>query len=180
LPVVHRLSFALLAAVVVAPAPAQAADPDLWATINLCDTPSFPDAMGVRASMPGNGTRQRMYMRFNATFYSRTRQAWYRVKGNGRSRWIYAGTAKYRSRQAGWTFQFKPPRPGSTFVVRGVVEFQWRAKKKKRKNQRRRTSGGYAAREVVVDKARANTRRGIPNVGVGDPPGTSEGLCEIR
>jgi hypothetical protein len=172
---VHRLSLALLAALVVAPAPAQAADPDLWATINLCDTPSFPDAMGVRASMPGNGTKQRMYMRFNATFYSRSRQAWYPVKGNGRSRWIYTGTAKYRARQAGWTFQFTPPRAGTTFIVRGVVEFQWRKRKKRRKK-----SGGYAAREVVVDTARANTRHGIPNVGVGDPPGTSEGLCEIR
>jgi hypothetical protein len=176
---VRKFSIALLAALATA-APAHAADPDLWATVNLCDTPAFPDAMGVRASMPGNGTRQRMYMRFNATFYSRTRQAWYPVKGNGRSRWIYAGTAKYRARQAGWTFQFSPPRPGTTFVVRGVVEFQWRATKRKKRRTTKRKGGSRAAREVVVDTARANTRRGVPNVGVGDPPGTSEGLCEIR
>jgi hypothetical protein len=162
---------ALVATLLMAPQ-AHAGDPDLWATVNLCDTPAYPDAMGVRASMPGNGTRQRMYMRFNATWYSRARQAWYPVKGNGRSKWIYVGTAKYRARQGGWTFQFAPPAPNTDFIVRGVVEFQWRKRRKKKK--------GQAAREVVVAKARAKTRRGIPNVGVGDPPGTSEGLCVIN
>jgi hypothetical protein len=155
--------------------PAHASDPDLWATVNLCDTTAFPNAMGVRASMPGNGSRQRMYMRFNATWYSRVRQAWYPVKGNGRSKWIYVGNAKYRARQGGWTFQFAPPKAGTTFVVRGVVEFQWRKKKRvKEKGKKTRVA------EIVVDKAHANTRRGIPNVVEGDPPGTSEGLCVIN
>lgn len=171
----RRPSLACLAAVALLPAgapPAHAAEPELWATINVCDTATLPDAMGVRASMPGNGTRQRMYMRFNASWYSRLRQEWYPVKGQGRSPWLRVGSAKLRARQAGWTFQFGPPEPGTTFVVRGVVEFQWR-KRKKRKQARR-------ARWVVVRKARANTRHGIPDVPEGDPPGTSEGLCEIR
>jgi len=161
----------MLAALAVA-APAQAGHPDLWATVNVCDTAAFPDAMGVRASMPGNGTRQRMYIRFNASWYDRSRDAWYPVRGTGRSRWIYLGTARYRARQSGWTFQFAPPRPGTDFVVRGVVEFQWR--------KRRKPKRGRAAREVVVDAARANTRHGIPNVPAGDPPGTSEGLCVVN
>ena len=169
-----RRTLPLVALLAAAP-PAHAADPDLWATINLCDTPAYPNSMGVRASMPGNGTRQRMYMRFNATWYSRARQAWYPVKGNGQSKWIYVGTAKFRARQGGWTFQFSPPKPNTDFIVRGVVQFQWRERKRVKKR-------GKTTRvtEVVVDKAHANTRRGVPNVGVGDPPGTSEGLCVIN
>ena len=67
----RKLSLAMLVALAAA-APAQAGHPDLWATVNVCDTAAFPDAMGVRASMPGNGTRQRMYMRFNASWYDRS------------------------------------------------------------------------------------------------------------
>jgi hypothetical protein len=153
--------------------PAQAANPDLWATINICDTPSYPDAMGVRASMPGNGTRQRMYMRFRATFYDRVREAWFPVDGVPRSPWIYVGNATIRARRAGWTFEFMPPAPGTDSVVRGVVEFQWRKRRRPRRGSRR-------VREVVVRYVRANTRSGIPNVDGGDPPGTSEGVCVIR
>jgi hypothetical protein len=167
----RRLPLTLLAVLATA-TPAQAAHPDLWATVNRCDTPASPDAMGVRASMPGNGTRQRMYMRFNASWYDRSREAWFPVQGVRHSGWIHVGSARFRARQSGWTFQFAPPAAGSDFVVRGVVEFQWR--------KRRRRGGGRGSREIVVDQARANTRHGIRSVPAGDPPGTSEGLCVIR
>jgi hypothetical protein len=45
---------------------ARAAASRLWATVNVCDTERSPDAMGVRASMPGNGKPQVMFMRFTA------------------------------------------------------------------------------------------------------------------
>jgi hypothetical protein len=172
LPAVRRAFVTTLAALAGA-APAQAGHPDLWATVNICDTEAFPNAMGVRASMPGNGTRQRMYMRFRAAFYDRGRDAWHPVTGVGRSPWILAGNARFRARRAGWTFQFDPPAPGTDFIVRGVVEFQWRERRKPKVK-------GAKAREVVVDTAHANTRHGVPNVGEGDPPGTSEGLCVIN
>jgi hypothetical protein len=34
--------------------------PELWATVNICDTEKNPDSMGIRAGMPGNGTDQRL------------------------------------------------------------------------------------------------------------------------
>jgi hypothetical protein len=49
--------------------------PELWATVNICDTANNPDSMGIRASMPGNATDQRMWMRFTAEYWSRARQA---------------------------------------------------------------------------------------------------------
>ena len=170
------LVFMVLAALVAAP-PAAAEQSPLWATVNVCDTAGSPNAMGVRASMPGNGSAQRMYMRFSATWYSRSKQAWYPVAGEGRSDWIYVGRADVRARQAGYTFEFSAPQhPGSTFIVRGAVEMEWR---KVRRPRTRRGRRARRAREIVVRKSSTTTRNGIENVGVGDPPGTSEGLCVI-
>jgi hypothetical protein len=59
----------LLTLTLALPAPAAAGDADLWATINICDTEAYPNVLGVRASMPGNRTRQKMWMRFRATYY---------------------------------------------------------------------------------------------------------------
>lgn len=145
-------------------APAQATPPTLWATVNICDTAGHPDQMGVRASMPGNGSRQRMYMRFRAQFFGGGK--WHDVKGNGLSPWILAGSAKYVSRQAGYTFKFDPPKGSARFVLRGVVSFEWRATKKGRTKVRR--------------KATRNTKGGYSFAGGGDPRGYSAGTCEIR
>jgi hypothetical protein len=100
--------------------------PELWATVNICDTAQAPDSMGVRASMPGNGTRQRMFMRFSAEYWSRSRQAWTPVAGTGVSPWVFVGSAEYARRQAGWTFHFAAPPSGVTFTMRANVEFEWR------------------------------------------------------
>src|SRR5918911_252837 len=63
--------------------------PELWATVNICDTAKNPDTMGIRAGMPGNGTDQRLWMRFTAEYWSRARQAWTAVSGTGASPWVY-------------------------------------------------------------------------------------------
>jgi hypothetical protein len=100
--------------------------PELWATVNICDTAGAPNSMGIRAGMPGNTTRQRMFMRFRAEYWSRSGQDWAPVAGTGVSPWVFAGPARYERRQAGWTFEFAPPPPGVTFTMRAIVEFQWR------------------------------------------------------
>ncbi|HKR98507.1 MAG TPA: hypothetical protein VJU79_03230 [Candidatus Dormibacteraeota bacterium] len=142
----------------------------LWATVNICDTLSHPDQMGVRANMPGNGTRQRMYMRFHAQFYNQAKKQWFNVKGSGVSGWIFVGNARVTDRQGGYTFSFAPPRSGGVFVLRGVVDFQWRVKK--------RTKSGHR-RTVVVRTLHANTKGEHPSPGA-DPTGYSSGTCEIR
>ena len=49
----------------------------LWATINVCDTAKHPDTIGIRASMPGSGTKgERMYMRFQVQYFQRVGQQW--------------------------------------------------------------------------------------------------------
>jgi hypothetical protein len=157
------LVLALLLALVV-PAPATASHRgDLWATINICDTEAHPNVLGVRASMPGNGTSQRMWMRFRATYFDRATEEWYSVGGDSRSPWIKVGSARYRARQAGRTFFISPPLPTTSHVVRGEVKYRWRKRK----------SG------KVVRRRRGVTLAGHPTGRFGDPFGYSSGLCEI-
>ena len=137
---------------------------DLWATINICDTEAYPNVLGVRASMPGNRTRQTMWMRFRATYYDRETETWHRISGDSQSPWVEVGGARPRARQAGRRFTIKPPLPTSTHVVRGVVKFQWR----------RHETG------EVVRRERRVTLAGHPTGRYGDPYDYSSGLCEIR
>ncbi len=165
-----------LAALAYAPA-APAASKHLWATVNVCDTPTAPNQMGVRASMPGNGRAQRMWMRFSAQVWGGWAEKWFDVP-NGRSPWVLAGSARYAYRQAGWTFEFAQPRPGLTWTLRGVVDVQWRARKAVSR-QARRSSRKRRARWVVVRKRQLVTRSAVPGVDGGDPAGTSKALCLV-
>jgi hypothetical protein len=156
--------FATVACCAVAALPAGAAEKRnryLWATVNACDTEARPDMMGVRASIPGDGEHTRMYMRFIAQYYDRKNQLWSEVKGSGVSKWRYVGSGDRRSAQSGYTFAFDPPKSGSTFVLRGAVDFKWV------KGRR------------VVRTAHVLTKGGHPGTREADPTTYSAALCEI-
>ena len=98
----------------------------LWATVNICDTASSPNALGVRISVPGNGSDERIWARYTAQWWSSSAQEWKTVGGSGVTDWVRVGNADMSARQAGWTFRFVQPPRGTTYVMRGVVEFEWR------------------------------------------------------
>jgi hypothetical protein len=156
------MRLAALAALPLLLAPAAHAKPvkDLWATVNVCDTKKSPDQMGVRARMPGDGTRRRMFMRFTAQF--RTGGKWKPVNGRGRSKWLLAGSALFRNQELGYTFSFDAPKPGTSYLMRGLVQFEWRAKK----------SG------TVVRRTHQYTTKGHPTAPA-DPKGFSRATCMI-
>ncbi|MDQ3644670.1 MAG: hypothetical protein M3356_04080 [Actinomycetota bacterium] len=163
----YLVSCAAVLGALVLPMPAHAAGSGaklLWATVNLCDTAAAPDTVGVRASMPGNGTRQRLYMRFEAQWFDERRHRF--VASGSSSRWIHVGSARFRSTQSGFTFGFGPPPAGTEFKLRGLVSFEWR--------------GRRDGRQVVVRRESRVTRGGIAGVEGGDPPGTSKATCVIR
>jgi hypothetical protein len=142
--------------------------------------------MGVRASMPGNDTGMRMYMRFRAEYWSRSLQNWAPVTGSGVSDWVFAGSAEYARRQAGWTFEFAAPPPGVTFTMRAVVEFQWRrteeqvARLRRYKRKLRFDMTKPSARSSRVARSvTRTTETGIVGVDGGDPAGTSKAMCLI-
>ena len=146
-------------ALAAAPSASAAGTRDLWATVNVCDTSASPDEMGVRARMPGDGRRHRMYMRFTAQFKSGKK--WKPVSGKGASRWLYAGSALFKTQELGYTFSFDAPKAGSSYLMRGLVQFQWRTKKGK-----------------VVRRTHLYTEGHHPTKGA-DPKGYSAGKCEI-
>jgi hypothetical protein len=153
-------SLAALGCALAAAAPASAArSHNLWATVNVCDTQSSPDDMGVRARMPGDGRRHAMYMRFTAQF--RSGKTWKRVSGKSASRWLYAGSSLFRTQELGYTFSFDAPSAGSGYVMRGLVQFQWRTKKGK-----------------VLRRTHLYTERGHRTHGA-DPKGYSAAQCSI-
>jgi hypothetical protein len=146
----------------LAPAAQAVAKPprDLWATVNVCDTAKSPDRMGVRARMPGDGTRRRMFMRFSAQF--RSGKKWKQVSGRGRSKWLLAGSALFRNQELGYTFSFDAPKPGTGYLMRGLVQFQWRAP----------TSGSVVRRTHRYTSEGHRTRPA-------EPKGYSRATCRI-
>jgi hypothetical protein len=123
--------------------------------------------MGVRGRMPGDGSHARMYVRFTVE-YRDSAGKWQPMGGNGRSPWIYTGSALYKYQEAGFTFAFDRPQPGDRFELRGVANYRWRA--------RRHVHGKIHV--VTVRHEAALTAAGHPSTGA-DPPGYSAAECVI-
>src|SRR3954453_17936348 len=105
----------------LAPSVASAKDAAPWATVNVCDTAKRPDAIGIRASMPGVPKGARMAMRFRVQF--KTGDEGQDVKGAA-SRWQPVGTARGAATESGWSFTFA--HPSSPVTLRGMVQLRWR------------------------------------------------------
>ena len=126
---------ALLSAASCAPAPvAEAAarpsfrplaqSPELWATVDMCNTAHHPHAIGIRGSMPTDGhPHDTMYMRFLVQALDTTTHQWADIGKSADSGFVPIGSAA-ATRQAGRTFEFTPA--ATTYTLRGYVEFQWR------------------------------------------------------
>jgi hypothetical protein len=159
---VRRLTLSLLAIALLAwPTAACAVPKDrTWATVNVCDVDGKSNVVGFRAGMPGNGTRQRMYMRFVLQWYDPARGRY--VSLSPPSKWVDAGSARFRSAQRGFDFlDIDDPPAGQRFKFRGLVRFEWR--------------GG----ERVVKRGRRITRRGYRGVKGGRPAGRSDAVCVV-
>jgi hypothetical protein len=150
---VRRILFtltALVVALVVTGAP-EADDQTplgpLWATVNLCDSANAPNAMGVRASVPGTPAADQVRVQFSAQYFSQQKGAWLPVTGSGTSPWLDAG-AEYDYQQVGWIFAFDAPEPGKTFTVRGVAQIQWLKQGSVVRSTSRLTSGGITGVDV--------------------------------
>jgi len=143
-----------------------------WATVNVCDTAKKLNSVGLRAGMPGNGTDQRMYMRFQLQWY-RPAQRRYEDLG-APSTWVSAGSARFASAQRGFTFGgIADPPPGGRYKLRGEVGFEWRELRPVKNGSKRK-------REVVVKQASRVTRGGFKSVAGGKPPGRSDGVCLVE
>jgi hypothetical protein len=144
-----------------------------WATVNVCDTAKKRNAVGIRAGMPGNGTKQRMYMRFQLQWY-RSKERRYMDLGTP-SGWVSAGSARFRAAQRGFTFGgiADPPAGAAAYKLRGKVSFEWR--------ELRAAKPGVTRRhEVVVKRATRITRGGLKGVQGGKPKRRSDAVCVVE
>jgi hypothetical protein len=161
----------------------KADDRPFWATVNICDTEKSPNAVGVRTSVPGNGSDERIWARYTAQWWSAADQEWKTVGGSGVTDWVVLGDADMTFRQAGWTFRFVQPPAGTTYVMRGVVELQWRdevrvTRKLRRARRNRRLHRARRAQRVAVVRERTLlTATGMKGVQGGDPAGLSKAMC---
>jgi len=160
-----RLGLALaLVAVLALPsaATADAATPDVWATVNVCDTAKHPNAIGIRASMPGaRRAKVRLYMRFRVQWKDATDGLWHNLIQEGDSGFIAVGRPKDGSRrQGGYLFPFEAP--AHPLRLRGRVDFEWRIGKH------------------VVKADHTLTAKGHRSGAGSDPLGYSAATCELR
>lgn len=153
--------FALLCA-----APAAAATRTPWATVNVCDTASHPNTIGIRGSMPITTTARpaaaELFMRFQVEYLAND-GSWRALTAGGDSGFIDVGRARGRgTRQAGHSFTVTPPQAGTVYTLRGRVTFDWRAKN-----------------GAVVRRARKRTTAGHRSTAGADPAGFSAAECTI-
>jgi hypothetical protein len=158
LPVLLAVAVAILAP---AGAPAKVtAHADLWATVNLCDAPSRPGAVGVRVSVPRESGAPQQWANIRLQWFDGQARAWRAVRSGGDAGWARIGIGT-RLVEGGTTFTVPPPQPGARMVLRGVVDIEWR-------------KGTH-----VVDRARVRTTAG--HVAAGDPHRrVSRSSCEIK
>lgn len=157
----HRTLACAFALLFVAPAAASASS--TWATVNVCDTASNPDTVGVRGSMPATlSGASELFMRFQVQ-YQRSDGSWRFLRSGGDSGFIDAGRARGRgSRQAGHSFTVSPPRAGNVYTFRGLVTFEWRAKD-----------------GTVLRRTRKRTTAGHRSTAGADPAGFSAAECTV-
>jgi hypothetical protein len=155
---------ALTAAALVAPPAAGETGhrevPEPWATVNVCDTETHQNKIGIRGSMPGTARRTNMFMRFRVQ-YKDEAGAWITVRPGADSGWRKIATARRGEYDAGWTFEFEPRKAGGAWELRGAVSYQWRR-------------GGR-----VVLRDRRFTEEGHPGTAGAEPADFSDDTCAI-
>jgi hypothetical protein len=89
-----------------------------WANVNICNA----SELGARAQLAGDGSSDRMRVRFTAEWLSP--EGWVALDGQPTSPWQDAGSAEFTWGQAGWTFELSVPESGESYQLRAVAEMQ--------------------------------------------------------
>ena len=124
-------------------APLQPAS-DLWATINRCDPPDHPGAVGVRWSVPRRRGGGAQWVRLRMQYFDGQERAWRGLRSAaGRGRWTRLGDG-VGTVMSGRTFTFPLPAAGRRIVLRGRLDVEWRRGRRVVERRRLLTTGGHA------------------------------------
>jgi hypothetical protein len=139
-----------------------AKSPDLWATINVCDTAKHPNTIGIRGSMPGLGNRRsHLALRIQVQYKAKSDGKWHNAGATADSKWKRIGSTLRQVIESGQDFMFKPPTDGGSHLLRGSIRFRW-------------TRHGK-----VVARARRLSEPGHKSTAGADPKRYSAAQCEI-
>ncbi len=128
----------------------------LWATLNICDTRSHPNVLGVRGEMPSLGFASWMSMEIHLDYYNPTTKTF--VADPGTAKTIRLGRSAHGLQQGGATYTFRGPTP----ILHASVSFIWR-----------RSGRTLGTTDMV-------TTVGHPSADFGSPPKFSAATCQIR
>jgi hypothetical protein len=132
--------------------------PQLWATINICDTRAHPNSIGIRGQMPALGFRARLVMKIQVDYWVAAAKSFKPVPGSGARAVARLGTVVNGLQQVGHTFPFKP----GAGQLSGTITFRW---------IRNGTTIGQISKHATG---------GHSSVDHGDPPHHSAATCTIR
>ena len=127
-----------------------------WATVNLCDPPGQPGAVGVRVGMPAGPGSQ--WIRVRIEYYDAAARR-YRPAGNGGDGgWTRLGDGS-TGVLGGTTFRFAVPAAGHQLILRGTVSLQWRRGARAVRRASVRTLPGHTAQAGGTSLAQCVIRR---------------------
>jgi hypothetical protein len=131
---------------------------ELWSTIDVCRPGDQPHTIGIRGSMPGDGrAKDKMYMAFRLQYENAGGKQWTDLAGAS-SKFVPVGGGG-APRQGGYSFELMPGK--AKFMLRGLVQFQWRHG------------------STVVQSASRPTAAGHRSGAGADPSGYSAATCAI-
>ena len=136
--------------------PASAAGASPWASVNVCDPPTAPGAVGVRVGMPaGPGTQ---WIRVRIEYYAAAGGRYVPAAAGGDGGWTRLGTGAMGVR-GGTTFHFDVPAAGHQLILRGTVTLEWRRGGRTTRRARIHTHAGHAADAGGTSLAQCVVRR---------------------
>ena len=130
----------------------------LWATVNICDSRSDPNTLGIRGQMPSLGFPAWLSMRIQVNYYSSSKKKFVPVPGSATIKTIRLGRSRRGLQQGGAVFVFKP----HAGLLDASVEFFWRRSGKLLGSTTQQTAGGHHGADF------------------GSPPRFSAAQCRIR
>jgi hypothetical protein len=95
------------------------ASSSLWATVNVCNSPSDPHSIGIRGQMPALGIPASLSMTVQIDYWSAKQKTF--LPAPGASETVSLGDATTGLHQAGASFPFAP----GSGVFSGSVTFRW-------------------------------------------------------
>ncbi len=111
----------------------------LWATINICNSRRYPDALGVRGQMPTLGFPAELSMRIQADYYSSHGKRFVPIRSSSATRAVSLGRWSSNLQQGGELFRF----PAHSGLLNATIQFTWARGGRTLGQTTRRTTAGH-------------------------------------